>query len=183
MKKHILLILVSITVSCKEEKKESIIIEEKPNNISETPIKEDPQTVFEYIEAGDKSHGVKTKGSIGESLLVSHVSLFSEPKTNITFIVIKLESDFDESLKENFRLVVRTFPYSEEDLREDTIKQNRDFDSWYSDLYNYSVGNNEYLFTKLGEVDGFKKVRIQLFDKTTKKFLRNSVTLEHLEVN
>lgn len=182
MKKIILFVVCLIIISCKEEKKETVkdLKNEKKEKQQVLKNIKDPKTVFEYIEGGDKSYGVNIDASIENLVSVSNVSLFYEKESKKTFIIIQLKEGFNENLYDKYRLVVRTFPYSTEDLRPDTIKLGRDFDSWYSNLYNHSDGINDYLYAPIGSIDAFKKVRIQFLEKNKKRFTREPIEVNDL---
>lgn len=188
MKKNIFLtssILIILFFNCKEEKK--VILNEEINSeelLDSSLLKtyENPKTVFEYIEGGDKEkYGVDVFQSLDNLIDVQQVSLFRELKSDKVFIVIKLKQELNDSLKEKYRLIVRSYPLSIDELRPETLKLERDFDTWYSDLNSYSDGIYNYVYASIGKSGYFKRLRLQLLDKETRKFTRQPIEIEDIE--
>lgn len=188
--KYKLILLISILLyTCKGEVKDKPSIDSK----QDIPIyrevvnkehkeHEEHKTLQSYINSKKEQSGLKINGNIQGLINVNYASLFKEVTSNKVYIVLKLTENINSDLKQTHRLIVRTFPYNESDLREDTLTLGRNYDTWYSNLNTMSAGNELYLYTEIGTLGDFKKIQIQLLEKSTKKFLKESIFINDLHL-
>jgi len=182
MKKVILILFLICSISCKEEQKNENKNSENNEVVSKKTPEEKPKSIIDYIDFGDKSNSIEVNDDLGGLIYIDNVTLFKEEESKKVFIVIKLQEALPENVKGNYRIVTRMYPYSIDDLTENSRKNNVEFDSWYLEIMSRQVNNDEYLYGQVAnEVDGFMKVKLQLLKKDTKKYSKKQILIEDLE--
>lgn len=185
MKKIIFLfMIITIIISCKDEKnnqtktnqEEKSIIEENKKNLQKI------ETVFDYIDFSEKKRSRYLQDTLGDILPLNKISLFREESSKDVYIIIELEELTNAANFENYTIVARMFPYSLEDLRPESIKRNLEFDSWYFPIKTRDVNSKSYIYAKVADDnDGFKKVILQLINKSTNEISPKKIIIENFE--
>jgi len=140
------------------------------------------RTLQSYIKSKKEYSGIELNQDIEDLISVRNISLFQESNSSKLYLVLKLSQQIDINLKQTHRLIIRTFPYNIDDLRDDTVSLGRDYDTWYSNISTISDGENDYLYAEIGSLGDFKKVQVQLLEKSTKKFLKESIIVNNLNL-
>ncbi|ARV09698.1 hypothetical protein BTO05_08600 [Winogradskyella sp. PC-19] len=170
--------------SCNSEKKKE---EEKPiMKIVETEKPKEEikpiTTLLEYINSNKKSEEARVDKAIGEVINIAGVSVFQEPTTR-TYAVVRITEDLPQVVKDNYVIILRTYPSDLEDLT-DYIKTNKpglNFDTWYiKDLTKTQKGANGYYYSmRLSDNTlEFDKIVLQLYDKRTEKIVQPEAEVE-----
>jgi len=184
MKKFLLVMLIVSATACKNDQKESkneplmkeVMVEIEKENVTKV------SSLEEFVQLKEKPLAEKVNEKLGNVISIKSISTFEEPTTR-NYIVIELESVLSDEERNNYRIIVRSYPSDTNQLT-DYVKNNRPgliFDTWYlEDLNVFHEANGTHIHTKrLSDgVSEYDKMKLELYDIRTEKIVPPHVEVE-----
>ena len=176
----ILLLLVLVTIGCKENSKQTEDItstQEKTETIDDKDVKD----ISSFLQLSEKPNSLIVNKNLGDVAEIRNMALFKD-STEVTHFVFELFNIDQEIDQEKFRLNIRITPFQSDSnlLREDTKNQNLNYDSWFSDFKITASNQNNYaVFPIKTGISKFKKIELYLYDQEQGQYLNNMVSIDY----
>ncbi|WP_027879313.1 MULTISPECIES: hypothetical protein [Mesoflavibacter] len=172
MNKIVFIFIILLSISCKDSNEK--------DNFKKKPEKK-IETIEDYIQLDNKENVVEVNDVLGESVKIENISVFKDKIQKKTFLVFKLSERIENDIKENYRIIVRTFPTYLDDLREDTEKRNLKYDSWYSKINEIENNGDIFFVVNLSESGGeFDKIILQLINDNTNEISKKRIYVRNV---
>lgn len=189
MKKVILLVFISFIFLCCRTDKKSVTKQDKPVMVEvenkKNEINLSIKTVDAFLNNYDNLEIQPREILVGDFFKLERVLIFHETDTKDVFLVIKLAKSLSKVVIENYKIIARTFPEYEDQIRKENSDRNLEFDSWYITPKQTEVNNNYFIVSKLtNDVKLYKKIILQQINLNSSEISPVKVTiLDGLDYN
>lgn len=180
----VFIVLVIYAVSSCNGKKEKVEDESSTSSIDSVElvnaINPTVNNIQDFLLLKNKPNAIEINSDLFNGLEVREFSKYLSAKDSSEYFVFSLKNK-NNIVVGDYRIIVRTFPFDSDlsKLRDDSRERSLHFDSWSSNL---KIDNNEigdFFKVKIkSEIKEFREVQFLLYDKNSKKYVGNKITIE-----
>lgn len=180
----LLFVLLLINTSCKDEKKgsqekDTIIFEVENEDLKE---KEQIKDLNSFLVSTNKEYSIPVEKEIIDGLTINDVSTYRDTTDALNFVFSLEKPTITINELKKHRLNLRITPFESEYnlLREESIKNNLLYDSWFSNLEIRETNSKYFIvFPVKTPISAFKNLSILVYNQETKSYLENRITIDY----